>query len=85
MPSPLLTRPEPEDVRATLAGLTPGWYLALDLHPRYRAVARAAGHTPTTLQHFALGLRRLSPSLEARYAHGHRRAWHITEEWTNPS
>ena len=47
-----------EEVRAVLEGLDPGWYRARDLHPRYEALASAAGRQVASVKALGEALRR---------------------------
>lgn len=83
LPTPKPVHPSSEidsQIRAILAGMTPGWYTVASLWPRYLAWCRRTERAPATRMMIGLGLRRLIP--EFQFVHNHSRAYKITEEWT---
>jgi hypothetical protein len=74
----------PEDVRAVLVGITPGWYRTADLYPRYAAWAASKGREVASAKTLGEVIRR-GLRLERRTVHGHVAAWHVTEDLTSPA
>ena len=79
VPLPLPVVVDPADVLATVKGLTPGWYRARDLHPRYAVLAHAAGHVVGDTKKLGEALWR-TRRFERRYVHDHVTAYLVTEE-----
>jgi hypothetical protein len=71
-----------QEVESVLVGLQPGWYITRDLYQRYKVWAEQGSKPVVSPNAFGMAMGRITN--QSTTAHGHVKAWYVTEQLSNP-